>query len=276
MKNAKGSENIACERKPSTRRAEASKKALAGSSGPYAPTARFARTIGIVTGSGPEAGLDLWRKIVQAARTHSGLNYRGDIDAPRVMIESVPELGLSMDLQRWQSEVWDALRLTVTRLLPRVDVLCIACNTLHHFEHDLAGLLGSTELVSFPETAAQLVRQRCGRSLGLFAVRPVLEPGPFSAYRRLPEWEHFELPRDLDEAHALVENIKARGPDDADVHANFIRLCAGFESSAIVLACTELPLIRVKVPGKTLIDLTDLVARRAVDSALFGSAECST
>lgn len=44
------------------------------------------RSIGILSGSGPEAGVDLWGKILAANRALLGSAYRGDIDAPRVQL----------------------------------------------------------------------------------------------------------------------------------------------------------------------------------------------
>ena len=41
------------------------------------------RTIGIITGSGPEAGIDLWVKVLDANKRLLGEGFQGDLDAPR-------------------------------------------------------------------------------------------------------------------------------------------------------------------------------------------------
>ena len=56
-----------------------------------------AHTIGILTGNAPESGILLWEKINQRIRESSDARFRGDISFPRVLIESVPEMGLSME-----------------------------------------------------------------------------------------------------------------------------------------------------------------------------------
>ena len=89
------------------------------------------RRIGIITGSGPEAGLDLWQKVLEENRLAHGLDFRGDIDAPDVTVLSIPELGYSMDLPETTSRVWTALADACERIAPQVDVFAIACNTLY-------------------------------------------------------------------------------------------------------------------------------------------------
>jgi aspartate racemase len=220
--------------------------------------------------------MDLWRKILVAGRS-SAHEALGDLAAPRVSIESVPELGLSMSLERWQSEVWAALEPAVKRLAARNDVICVACNTLHHFEPQLATALGTATLVSYPGTAARIATAVPESRLGLLAVRPVVSGGPWSAYRRLSVWDRFELPRDPDRIHLLVERIKCQGSDDPSVAQEFAEICKTFDSKRLLLACTELPLVAVTLPEKELIDLTAEVACRAVQLALaFETDPCGS
>lgn len=99
-------------------------------------------TIGIITGSGPEAGLDLWSKIL--ARNQSALSsrFQGDLDAPRAVVLSEPLLGLSMELEQNEEIVWASLRQTIAAISVQVDAFAIACNTLNWF----APRIGALEL----------------------------------------------------------------------------------------------------------------------------------
>ena len=54
------------------------------------------KKIGIITGSGPEAGVDLWMKILEENKRVLKENFRGDLDAPDVTIFSIQQLGHSM------------------------------------------------------------------------------------------------------------------------------------------------------------------------------------
>ena len=89
-----------------------------------------AYTIGIIAGSGPEAGIDLWTKVLTATQQQLGAVFEGDIDAPRVVIVSEPQLGLSMDLRANEAATWDALARTVSN--------CAAggclCDCVQHIE----------------------------------------------------------------------------------------------------------------------------------------------
>lgn len=58
-------------------------------------------SIGIVAGSGPEAGIDLWSKILARNQVLLGTKFRGDLDAPRVMGRMPRDVGTqaSVDLK---------------------------------------------------------------------------------------------------------------------------------------------------------------------------------
>ena len=56
--------------------------------------------IGVIAGSGPEAGVDLWVKILAVSRREQGEAYTGDSSAPLVRIISDPALGLPFDAQQ--------------------------------------------------------------------------------------------------------------------------------------------------------------------------------
>ena len=136
--------------------------------------------LAIVGGSGPEAGLDLARKVLAANRRQLAAQSSGsavavgDLLAPRFTLLSVPELGLSMDLADHEDRVWSTLRSAYLELAgapspryaswvgggrcegeaaerceeERPDVFAIACITLHYFEPRLQAL--REELMNSP------------------------------------------------------------------------------------------------------------------------------
>ena len=135
-------------------------------------------SLAIIGGSGPEAGLDLAAKVVAASRRQMAAlpgheKLVGDLAAPRFSLLSVPELGLSMDLDTHEERVWSSLRDSYLELAgapapnygswsgcpsndtcaaaaaaadgrghddERADVIAIACITLYHFEPRLTAL----------------------------------------------------------------------------------------------------------------------------------------
>ncbi|MDO9597617.1 MAG: hypothetical protein Q7J47_07840 [Azoarcus sp.] len=216
--------------------------------------------IGIITGSGPEAGVDLWTKVLRANRQLLGARYTGDLDAPEVVIFSVPELGLSMELEQNDAQVWQAMRRTAMRLAAHVDYYGIACNTLNHYADRLAALDLPAQLVSVADVVRDyLVEQGIAR-VALLGARPVMDLGPWSAYRSLPQHADIELPADLDVLHRVIYDVKYRGGEQPDIIERFERVLTGLESDVALLACTELPLIPCSLATPRLVDVTDLLA----------------
>lgn len=221
-------------------------------------------SIGLIAGSGPDAGVDLWAKVLSGARRVLGVDYHGDESAPRVEIISEPALGASLHLPATDQEVWDALARSATLLGERCDVYAVACNTLNVYAARLRALPRTPTFVSFPDAVASWARRTGTRSVGLLAARPVAALGEWSAYRDLAGALDVESARDLDEVHRLIEAVKADGGADPRHRQRLRRIVEGFESAPVLLACTELPLVAEPVPGHELVDVTDLVAEELV------------
>ncbi|GIZ50719.1 aspartate/glutamate racemase family protein [Noviherbaspirillum aridicola] len=223
--------------------------------------------IGIITGSGPEAGIDLWTKLLRANRRLYGAAYRGDLDAPAVSIVSEPALGLSMELEQNDIAVWDCLRRCATDLAQRVDYYAIACNTLNHYQDRLEALGLPARLVSFADVALHALRAQGIDRVALLGARPVTDLGPWSHYRRLAQHVQVELPQPAQarELHRLIYEVKAAGGDAPGVRQQFAGLIDRLESDTVLLACTELPLIPLLPTRKQVIDVTDLVAQRLAE-----------
>lgn len=217
-------------------------------------------TIGIVTGSGPEAGMDLWEKILKRNKFLIGKNFQGDLDAPRVVVVSEPQLGLSMDLAANEREVWEAMERSIKILAPQVDAYAIACNTLNWFAPRIEGLKLSAELVSFQSVLEKWISDSKVTSLALLGARPVTEMGEWSAYRDLKKLTEVETPKHPDHLHCLIEDVKRLGSDDPTLRARFKQIINDLSSEVVLLACTELPLIADIQTDKILVDVTDLVA----------------
>lgn len=225
-------------------------------------------TIGIVSGSGPEAGIDLWTKVLAATRTLLGDAYSGDLDAPRVVVVSEPRLGLSMSLEEHEDEVWDALEATVGQLAPQVDHYAVACNTLHYFaprlaEHDLGA-----ELVSVVDTTRAYVRDRGLDRVGLLGARQVVDLGDWSPYRGLTDDTTVVTSAHRDELHDLIHLVKTHGAHHPGLAQTWAKVVAGVDADTLLLACTELPLLPRPDTAKTLVDVTELLALELASRAI--------
>lgn len=224
--------------------------------------------IGIISGSGPQAGIDLWQKVLDANRRILGNRYRGDVDAPHVTIISEPALGLSIALEKNEPAVWASLETTVRRISPLIDHLAIACNTLHYCEARLRGLGLNGKLVSLSEVVISHIQELKLPRIALLGAQPVADLGALSPFRDLQEVIEIESAPDLAAVHDLICNVKTLGPDHPEVIECFTSLLEELESENVLLACTELPLISTRGEKRRLIDTTRLVAEELVQRSL--------
>jgi len=227
-------------------------------------------SIGIIAGSGPEAGLDLWAKILKRNQALIGSAFRGDLDAPRVVVVSEPQLGLSMDLAANDAAVWAAMEKSLAALAQQVCAYAIACNTLNWYAPRIAQLRLGAELVSFQSVLEDWIARTGTKRLALLGAGPVMAMGEWSAYRDLAQYVEVETPGDPAALHQLIGDVKRFGSAERSLRPRFSDLVAGLQSDVVLLACTELPLIADIETDKTLVDVTDLVADALVTRSLAG------
>ncbi|NJS39712.1 MAG: aspartate/glutamate racemase family protein [Rhodobacteraceae bacterium] len=209
---------------------------------------------------GPEAGIDLWAKVLRHNADLMGEDFGGDLDAPRVVILSEPLLGLSMDLSRNETVVWEALKDAAAAISVRCDHWAIACNTLNWFAPRISKLGLPGEFVSFQSVLSDWIAASGLTRLGLLGAAPVTEMGVWSAYRALADLVEVETPADAEALHSLIHDVKRLGSSDPTLGWRFKALVETMRAETLLLACTELPLIADIQTAKRLVDVTDLVA----------------
>lgn len=222
------------------------------------------KRLGIITGSGPEAGLQLWSAILTTVRQRLGESYRGDIDAPFVTIISDPALGYSMELQLHQDVVLQRLTEAMMALDESTDVYAIACITLHSLLPQIEGLTRSGTLVSAIDSIVSYVTSNSLKRLAVLRAEAVArEECPLLS--RLNELATIELPSDPSVVRELVWDIKRLGATDPLVMSRFRRLVDSLTSETVLLACTDLPLVCTSIDGRRVIDCTKLLAESLVE-----------
>jgi aspartate racemase len=228
------------------------------------------KKIGIIAGSGPEAGIDLWGKLLTANRKLFGERFRGDLDAPDVTILSESTLGLSMELAENDHAVWQCLRRTAETIAQRVDYYAIACNTLNYYQPQLEALQLPAQLVSFADAVTAFVKESRIERVALLGARPVTDLGQWSHYRALAEHVRIELPKPAvaEQLHRLIYDVKSHGGNVEEIRRRFRDILDALESHTVLLACTELPLIPIEPGGKQVVDVTELVAQRLARLAI--------
>jgi aspartate racemase len=223
---------------------------------------RMRKKIGIITGSGPEAGVDLWQKILQANKNILKEQFKGDLDAPDVTILSVPQLGYSMELEKNYDKVWDTLQTAVKDICQRVDYFVIACNTLNLYANEIEAIGYKDKFISTLDVVEAYIQEHQLNKVCIIGALPVLQMQEYSVFQPLAERFNVEVPLDFNQVHQLIYDVKQHGGDS--VTEEFKAILKSIESEHIFLACTELPLIPVKCEKKNLIDVTNLLAQTLV------------
>jgi len=230
--------------------------------------------LGVISGAGPEAGVDLLNKVIVTHRQKLGAKYRNDRDAPYVMLLQVPGIGgprNPLDLFEEDKEpfklVWAALTQAIDDMITcKIDTFCISCNTLHVLQERILAYIQDKPIkfISMIEcVASALVATSTtnARKVAIFGTFTTTDIQGNSPYKQLAQaHELIELPKETrGSLQNMIADVKKRGADkvEPEMLKNLETLIEETDSDVFIFACTELPLImhRLKVStGKTLID----------------------
>lgn len=235
--------------------------------------------IGILTGNGAESGIELWQQINNLIRTSPSVPCRGDTDFPRVVVESMPEMGMSMELAARESDVREVVLDGVRRLCrDGATAVAIACNTTQFFSdtvREICDDFGVTFVSLVDETAAEL-RQRGVSEFDLLGIGAVADFDMWSDFRRINDDFKIFLPssRQIDAITRLAFEVKKKGGGDPRV-INQLRdiVNSGIRTDTILIALTELSLVmksqkKRSKSGKVFIDTLEVLGKRLADMYL--------
>jgi aspartate racemase len=236
------------------------------------------KTIGIITGNGPDSGIALWKGIneyfVRLLKEH----FLGDISLPKVSIISVPAMGLSMELDRREQATWDALSEAVrTFKNQKVELLALACHTTHYFTDQIRALFESDEqrFVSMADVVKKHVEENAITDVAILGINYVADLGKWSAYSWLNNYRVEQLSDDtLKKFHELGYEVKRM----SDLHKSFQRLIGliknEVKSKTVIIALTELSILlqsqgkKGREGDKNIIDALELYAKAIAERAL--------
>ncbi len=214
------------------------------------------KTIGIISGAGPRAGVYLLDRLLCLAQEEYGCCR--DRDFPKILLLSYPfseMLTEGVDITPVKQELQGCL---TTLRSQGASVLAIACNTLHSF---LEG--ENPDLVSLPELLASKVAGG-PKPLVLCTSTSVR----FQLHRR-----HFpciylskEAQRELDRA---IDEILSGEEEKALIRLNAI--LQQTPEQTILLGCTELSQCasRLKIEGKKIIEPLEIAARKILEKSFI-------
>lgn len=230
------------------------------------------KKVGIIAGSGPEAGVDLWLKVLQENKEYLKDNFHGDLDAPDVTIISRPELGYSMELEKNYDMVWQTLKEAVEDICEHVDYFVIACNTLNVYENKIEQIGLKHKFISTLDVVRDYIEQNDLQKVSILGALPVMQMKEFSVYRPLNETFNVEVPQEFESLHKLIYDVKKYAGNTQYIINEFKSIIEKLESKDIFLACTELPLINLHFKDKNLVDVTALLAKKLVQKSFESSS----
>lgn len=210
------------------------------------------KTIGIIGGAGPQAGVALMERIISFSQ--SIYACKEDADFPKIILNSVPfsnMLAEDVDNRRVRMELKNGL----TELRGNgAAVLAIACNTLHVFldeENDKR-----EDLIQLPKILAEKISQLNEIPLVLCTSTSV----KFNLHKRFFPCVYPD-PITQEEVDELIHLILKDGTRSTALK-KLIKIIEKQPEKTIVLGCTELSLLKNQLPdfNKEIIDPLDIVA----------------
>jgi len=152
---------------------------------PFSGPASF----GIITGNGPESGMALWAALndIVRQRLEAEGSMRGDLSYPRVVVHSIPAMGLSMELESRAEAVWSAIESAVESLLrSEVTHVVLACNTTQYFRSRIERQLdGRARFVSLADVATAYIEREGVTDITIIGIPTVASLGEWSAFAPL-------------------------------------------------------------------------------------------
>lgn len=94
--------------------------------------------IGILTGNPPESGILLWKEVNENIREMMENSFLGDISLPKVVVESIPEIGFSMELKLREEQTKMSVLKSIENLCENgATLIIVACNTTQYFSNEI-------------------------------------------------------------------------------------------------------------------------------------------
>jgi aspartate racemase len=221
--------------------------------------------VGIIGGMGPEATVELMRRVTVRTRAED------DADHVHLLIESNPKIPsriAHLIEGGGRDPLPDILRVARNLEGAGAQALAIPCNTAHHYAQEIQAAVTIPLLHMVKLTAARIAARNPGARVGVLASTAVHRVG---VYERELVDRGLEAvrPRRQDDLMALIRGVK-RGETGAEAARGLAEIGAEFEDHCEIalIACSELSLIseQLAASGRVL-DSLDVLADAIVEFA---------
>jgi len=209
---------------------------------------------GIITGNGPESGIALWNHLTQSIRDQLKDQFSGDLGFPNVIVNSVPEMGLSMELAAREEIVWAFIQQAAQKLCNSgVTHIALACHTTHYFTERIRSVCDkyNVTFVSMAETVIDYIQRNNVKDMTIIGIPYVSDLGKWSAYKKLASLNI--QPMNECVRPTLLEIgylIKKSGSDPKGLNVLNHILKAGVPTDNVLIALTEISVLLSGFPKK--------------------------
>jgi len=227
--------------------------------------------IGILTGNGPDSGILLWKKINESVkeRLKSRLQYSfiGDLSYPEIMIASVPDMGISMELDKRLGSTENIVIKSVINLCQNdITIMCIACNTTQYYKKRIENIcnLYDVKFISIPDVIRDYLEQNQIKEFDFWGISHVVDYKKLSAFKILND--KYTIPALSHDTIKKIHEISFIAKKDINKAVNLLRdlIKNRAKYNTIVIASTEISTMlsehKQANQGRTIVDSLQLLA----------------
>lgn len=223
------------------------------------------KTLGIMGGMGPLATVDLMNKIIRltpAQRDQDHIHMIVD-NFPQIPDRTEAIMGKGTNPLSFMIE--SAKRLEAAG----ADFIAIACNTAHYYLDDIQNSV-NIPIMNMPKETVRFIDKAGFKTIALLATDGTISTNLYQ--ESLRERGFAVVEPDAVTQEIIMEGIYSVKSGDLTkgkklfLHASNTVIEHGAE--AIIAACTEIPLVLTEIDGISLIDPTQILAKKIVEISI--------
>lgn len=208
--------------------------------------------IGVLGGMGSYATLHFFEELLDAFPAEK------EWDRPRIIIDNrctMPSRVLAVVEGKQYDQLVEELCDSIKSLIEAgATKIVLACNTSHCFLPDIYQRLPKAQgkIINIIEACCREVASAGEKKVSLIASEGTIQSGVF--YNGLlPYGIDLSVPKEKQylKQRELIEAVKKNAVSDGVIE-DFIQLIHSFSEDALILGCTEFPVLFSKLPGSTL------------------------
>lgn len=217
------------------------------------------KTLGILGGMGAMATVDFFSRIV----TNTAVEK--DQDHLHIIIENYPAIpDRTTCIQKGLSPIKEMMTAIKRLELCNVDFIAMPCNTAHHFHEELSSMT-ALPFLNMIEITLNHVRESGHKNLLLLATLGTYESDLYRDYAKALNLNVL-YPNDMMQMQlaSLIYTYKSKQLVDKSLYDRVYQQLHALDVDAIILGCTELPLI---FKGPDYLNPTELLAKACIQYA---------